>query len=248
MESWKKALVLAAGATGVAGVLYYLLREEPDSKLLPADSRDDKAKRKFQPEEELANVQQILREIVESHEKMRTHMKALTQELLAKKLDFEQTYQRVKDVQPEDPLERNGLNMAEFDTLLGKYQHDVQVKEDIGKIMGMPTNPSSEPAKASVPARKVIDVHSFMLEELEKLVQHVGIMPDKVSYDMKTVTLAAQAIVGAKVEEKFSLTSEDIERAVIEHHTSLATDQEFAAVNMKMQQAMAFLMGGPVRS
>ena len=43
---------------------------------------------------------------------------------------------------------------------------------------------------------------------------------DRESYDPKTVTLTAQSLVGAKVEERFGLTSEDIEHAVMRHHVA----------------------------
>ncbi|CAE8738445.1 unnamed protein product [Polarella glacialis] len=184
-------------------------------------------------------VQQILSEIVESQEKMKTHMKDLTRELLSKQLDFEQTYIRVREVQPDDPLERCGLSMSDFDMLLSKYQHDPKVKEGIARIMGVPTNATASAAQEkaqTVPARRVIEVHAFMLEELEKLVQHFATIKNKDAYDMKTVTLAAQAVVGAKVEEKFGLTSEDIERAVIQHHSTLATDQD----TLPLDQRAAF--------
>ena len=51
-------------------------------------------------------------------------------------------------------------------------------------------------------------------------------MPNKNDLDIKTVTIAAQAIVGAKIEKKFDLTSEDIESAVMMLHTMLAADQD----------------------
>lgn len=245
MESWKKVLIYAGSAAGVGAVLYYLLREEPEVKRIPSDEDSKDKKTKLRVDDVTKEqVHQILNEIVDSQEKMRTHMKSLTRELLAKPLTFEQTYQRVQEVQPEDPLERYGLSMMDFDQLLNKHQHDPQVREGIVRIMGVPDPTSSQPEKGStVPARTVVDVHAFMLEELEKVVRHFNTIKHQGNFDMKTVTLAAQAVVGAKVEEKFSLTSEDIERAVINHHTSLATDQEFAQINMKMQQTMAQLMG-----
>lgn len=239
MEGWTKALLVAAGAAGVAGVLYYLLREEPEAKFVPQEDKEKKVRVEDVTKEQ---VRQILSEIVEQQEKMKAHMKKLTRELLDKRMEFEQTYQRVKEVQPEDPLEKYGLSMMDFDQLLNKHQADPQVREGIARIMGVPD--SAGPAQGStVPAKRVIEVHAFMLEELEKLLSHFNTIKNKASYDMKTVTLAAQAVVGAKVEEKFNLTSEDIERAVIKHHTTLATDQEFASVNMKMQHTMALLMG-----
>lgn len=239
MEGWTKALLVAAGAAGVAGVLYYLLREEPEAKFVPQEDKEKKVRVEDVTKEQ---VRQILSEIVEQQEKMKAHMKKLTRELLDKRMAFDQTYERVKAVQPEDPLEKYGLSMMDFDQLLNKHQTDPQVREGIARIMGVPDN--AGPAQGStVPAKRVIEVHAFMLEELEKLLGHFNTIKEKGTYDMKTVTLAAQAVVGAKVEEKFHLTSEDIERAVIKHHTTLATDQEFASVNMKMQHTMALLMG-----
>lgn len=60
---------------------------------------------------------------------------------------------------------------------------------------------------------------------------------------MKVVTIAAQAYVGARVQEKFDLSSEDIESAVLIHHQALASDSEFACVNMQIQATMNQLMG-----
>merc|ERR1712224_49674 len=170
--------------------------------------------------------------------------KELTKELLQIGLSFEQTYQRVKAVQPEDPLEKHGLSMMDFDQLLDKYQSDPHVREAIGKIMGAPSPNSHQSSKVqTITVKKIIDVHNFMLEELDNLVKHFQTVSDHKSYDMKTVTIAAQALVGAKVEEKFGYSSEDIEGAVLTHHASLATNQEFANINISMQNTMSKLMG-----
>lgn len=239
MENWQKGVLMAAGAAGVAGVLYYLLREETEAKQLPAED-SGKERTVSADEDDLTFVQTLLGEIVESQEKMKTHMKELTRELLTKKLDFEQTYERVQRVQPDDPLERRGVAMSTFDQLLSKHQSNEKVREGIARIMGQPPMQSGGGApKAS--AQKVIEVHRFMLEELQKVVTHFKSVRDKV-FEVKTVTLAAQAVVGAKVEERFGLTSDDIESAVILHHEVLAQDKEFESLNLKMQQAMAELM------
>eukprot|EP00933_Yihiella_yeosuensis_P035897 TRINITY_DN29551_c0_g3_i1.p1 TRINITY_DN29551_c0_g3~~TRINITY_DN29551_c0_g3_i1.p1 ORF type:complete len:254 (+),score=64.43 TRINITY_DN29551_c0_g3_i1:115-876(+) len=245
MEPWKKAVALAAGAVGVAGVLYYLLSEDGSDEDKKSLATAGEGKKIRVEESSIEQVQQILDEIVNTQEVMRGHMKDLTKELLSKKLDFDQTYQRVKDVQPDEVLEKYNLSMTEFDALLSKYQHDPKVKEGIARFMGAQPAGSSQSA-VKVNHKQIIDVHAFMLEELEKLVKHFSTIKDKASYDMKTVTLTAQAIVAGKVEEKFGLTSEDIERGVVDHHNTLATDLEFATVNMKMQQAMHQLMGSPM--
>mmetsp|Transcript_96685 Transcript_96685/g.134168 ORF Transcript_96685/g.134168 Transcript_96685/m.134168 type:complete len:249 (+) Transcript_96685:87-833(+) len=244
MEGWKKLLLAAAGAAGASCVLYYLLREEADKQVADADGEEkEKKEKKLTPEGELAQVQQILSEIVSSQEQMLGHMKNLTRELMTEKLSFDQTYKRLKQVQPDDPLERYGLTFQQFDALLGKHQNDPKVKEGIHHIMGMPVKTDSPAEAPVVSADKVIEVHKYMLEEVEKLVQQFKSLKSQATYDSKTVTLTAQAMVGAKVEEKFDLTSEDIERAVVRYHEELATNKEFASVNMQMQKAMSYLMG-----
>jgi hypothetical protein len=248
MEGWKKALLWVGGAAGVAAVLYYLLREEPEGQAGEAGSAvaegDDK---KVAKAEDVSKEQvlQILNEMVSSQERMRTHMKELTKTLIEKDVKFEETYEKVRSVQPDDPLERHGLSMGDFDQLLSKHQTDPQVMEGISRIMGM-ADPGSRPGGSVKTAdeTKVIEVHAFMLQELEGLVrQFKGMKDGRPSWDMKAVTLAAQAVVGAKVEKKFGLTSEEIESAVMKNHTTLATNQEFATINTRMQQTMAGLMG-----
>merc|ERR1712190_319130 len=168
----------------------------------------------------------------------------LTKELLSKSLTFEQTYARVKEVQTADPLEKYGLSMTEFDELLDKHQSDPNVREAITKIMGSPSPGSSASEKIqAITVKQVIDVHKFMLEELDALVTTFQNSANKDSYDTKTVTITAQAIVGSKIEQKFSITSEDIEGAVLMYHSTLATDQEFAQINIKIQHTMGKLMG-----
>merc|ERR1719160_1362780 len=131
--------------------------------------------------------------------------------------------------------------MMDFDKLLDKFQSDPKVRKAIAQIMGTP-NPDRV---REISVKTVIDVHTFMLEELEKMLKYFNGIKDQSSYDMKTVTIAAQALVGAKVEERFSITSEDIENAVLMHHTQLATDKEFANINIKIQNTMGKLMGSP---
>lgn len=247
-ESWTKYLV-AAGATAAAGaVLYCLLKAEAEDKRKPVLAQEGKeAQSSAKPKVEdisKETVQKILQEIIKSQDQMKLHMKDLTKTLLKSQISFEQTYKQVKEVQPEDPLEKYGLSMMEFDQILDKYQSDPMVRELIAKIMGAPdpNNTSSETVQ-EISVKRIIEVHKFMLEELEKLVKTFHSTQNKDNLDMKTVTIAAQAIVGAKIEQQFGITSEDIESAVLLYHTMLATDQDFANINFKIQSAMGELMG-----
>ncbi|CAJ1392314.1 unnamed protein product [Effrenium voratum] len=233
MEGWKKALLAATGAAGAGCVLWYLLQEDHEKSRAEGDEKGS----------ELAKVQQILSEIVTSQSKMLAHMKSLTQELRSQKLDFDETYRKLKAVQPDDPVERYGLSFQEFDAMLAKHHDDPKVMEGIHQIMGLQKPHSSEKAESVTPD-KIVEVHKYMLEEVQVLVKDFRETKTQSNYDSKTVTLTAQAMVGAKVEDKYGLSSEDIEHAVVLHHEALANNKDFAHVNMQMQKAMSFLMGG----
>merc|ERR1712146_642634 len=98
-------------------------------------------------------------------------------------------------------------------------------------------------AAKDVDVQTLVKVHYAMLEELEAITGRFMQDPsNKASHDMKTVTLAAQAVVGAKIEERYGLTSEDIEQSVMKHHPELATNREFASINVRMQTCMQKLL------
>jgi hypothetical protein len=244
---WKKILIAGIGAAGAAAILYYLMKEEPKKKSQAQESKDAPAAGKSKVEElSKENVQQILKEIIESQEQMKKYMKDLTKELRTKNMSFDETYDRVRKVQPSDPLEKHQLTMMEFDQLLDKYQSDPMVREAIAKIMGTPNASTQASEKVQgITVKMIIEVHNFMLKELEDLVEKYQGMQKNRELDSKTVTIVAQAIIGAKMETKFDITSEDIESAVLMYHTMLATDQEFANINLKIQHTMGKLMGTP---
>lgn len=250
-QNWQKLLIAAGGTVGVCAVLYYLLKEEKKERQIIGEDGSDKKKdrgAKMGSVDEISKeqVRQILQEIIKSQDQMKGYMKDLTQELLTKNFSFEQTYARVREVQPQDPLEKYNLSMMEFDQLLDKHQSDPNVRDAIAKIMGAPEPGAQRNDKVqSITVKQIIDVHVFMLAELENVVKYFTNLSNKESYDMKTVTIAAQAMVGSKIEEKFNITSEDIESAVLTYHTMLATNQEFAQVNVSIQHTMGKLMGTP---
>jgi len=249
MADNQKMILAGLGAAGVAAVIYCLTKDDSKSKKtsLAAESKGAPAGGKSKVEDiSKETVSTILKEIIDSQEKMKSYMKDLTKELKTKKMDFQQTYDRVREVQPNDPLEKYGLSMMEFDQLLDKYQSDPMVREAIAKIMGAPNPANTQSAKVQeITVKQIIAVHKFMLEELEELVSvYQGLQKSK-DLDMKTVTIVAQAMVGAKMEEKFNIASEDLESAVLVYHTMLATDQEFATINLKIQHTMGKLMGSP---
>lgn len=247
---WKKLLLAAGGAAGVAAVVYYLLKDQEARAQgqRPNVVGEKKRRPRLLPLEDFTKeqVQKILRDIIASQDKMKVYMKDLSKVLGSETLSFEDIYQRVQAVQPPDPLDEHGLSMNDFDLLLDRHQHDPSVRELIAKIMGAPSPTSTvSPNVQAITVKQVIEVHSFMLQELQNLNTEFHSKPNKESFDIKTVTIAAQAIVSAKIEHKYGINSEEMESAVLLYHTTLATDHAFAEVNIKIQQTMAKLMGTP---
>lgn len=250
MADSQKMVLAGIGAASVAAVIFCLTKDDGKKKpSLAAQSKDLPAGGKSKVEDITKDtVSQILKEIIDSQEKMKTYMKSLTKELKTKQMDFQQTYDRVREVQPNDPLEKYGLSMMEFDQLLDKFQSDPAVREAIAKIMGAPNPANTQSTRVQeITVKKIIEVHKFMLEELTNLVEVYQGLQKTADLDMKTVTIVAQAMVGAKMEEKFNIASEDLESAVLMYHTMLATDQEFANINLKIQHTMGQLMGNPLQ-
>merc|ERR1719281_766401 len=111
-------------------LLWYLLRDES-----PADTRERLAaskpseRQKSVGEMDKQDVLRILQEIVESQSDMSALMKEVTEVVLKEELSFQQVYARVKERQPQDPLEKRGLSIQDFDTLLDTHQKDDDVKE-----------------------------------------------------------------------------------------------------------------------
>merc|ERR1712014_81821 len=195
---------------GAGAILYYVLREEKkDSKSTGTRDIAKKANTAIKVSlDEITKEQvlEILQEILHSQENMKMYMKDITQELLTKNLSFEETYAKIKQVQPADPLEKYGLSMMEFDQLLDKHQTDPNVRDAIAKIMS-PPNPGGNTSEKvqNITVKQIIDAHKYMLEELDKVVEHFQKSPKKDSFDAKTVTIVAQAMVGSRIENKFHI-------------------------------------------
>jgi len=170
-------------------------------------------------------------------------MKQLTQELIKNQLTLDQTYDRIKVSQPVDPLERYGISMSDFDLLLERHQQDQRVIDAINRIMGSPSNMLINQKIQTISRKTIVQIHEFMLAELKKLVEEVQKHPDRSSLDARTLTMAAQVFIGAKVESKFGLTSDEVESAVLFNHGVLSSDPEFARINVQMQATMSQLMG-----
>jgi hypothetical protein len=187
-------------------------------------------------------VLSILEEILRSQERMSLFKQSLTQELSSADLAFETIYERVRGAHPNDPLEKHGLSMAEFEQLLDKCQEDSSIQEAVKRIRGAPS--VSDKAR-SITIETLIEVHNFLVKQLDNLVeQQKDIILHKENYDMKIVAIAAQIIGGAKIQEKFGISSEEIDAAISIHRRALGGNKEFATANRRIGQIMSGILQG----
>ncbi|CDJ64075.1 hypothetical protein, conserved [Eimeria necatrix] len=218
-----------AAATGVA--LYYLLRDDGSGR----KEKESEVRKLSRNDATKEQVLMVLRDILSTQEKMKGLMKKFTQKFFEEECTFEEACAMVAKQHPEDPLGRYGLTMATFDGLLDKFQQDPEVKEAVLSIMGSASTPNPTPAAYQISTDHLIKVHEFMRDELQSLAAEAGSWPKA---DIKVITLAAQAYVGAKVQKKFGLTGEDIEGAVLLNHKDLSANANFTLVNMAIQKTM----------
>lgn len=250
--NWKQAAIIAGGTAAAGVLLYYLLRSEEKTNEDNYDNADrqniirEKIKKKRFNINDVTKeeVLLVLKDILRSQEKMKFFMKDITNEIAKNNFSFEETYKLVKEIQPEDPLEEYGISVNDFDNFLDKYQFDPSIKEAIGKIMGGPNMQQTDISKLkNISKDTVIEVHEYMLNTLRELIGNLKKHPNRDKYDIKIATIAIQAIVGAKVEDKFKLSCDDVENAVLSLQHLLLADDRFTQINIRMQGAMSELMG-----
>jgi len=240
-NDWNRLAVVVGGAAAAGMLLWYLLRDEsPSEKRLAASKPSERQKSVGEMDKQ--DVLRILQEIVESQSDMSALMKEVTEVVLKEELSFQQVYARVKERQPQDPLEKRGLSIQDFDTLLDTHQNDDDVKAKIGEIMTAGNVKPPSNAKP-VPVSEIIAVHEFMCNELKELVAEYKQWDNKDAYEKKTLTIAAQAMVASRVQKSYAYTSEQIEACVLANHNALSTDARFTALSVQMQQTMGLLLG-----
>jgi hypothetical protein len=233
-----KVAAIAGFAITFAGAAYYLSQRSISS----IGSRGGKRKVDQITKEQ---VIQIIDEIASAQNKMKGITQTAIAEVIGKNMNFEQTYDYCLKIQPTDPLQKYGLTTGDFDLLLDREQHDHRVRERLAKIMGMQES-TDELANASGRTRKTLDVkelvtiHEFMLEELKTVSVEVDTKLKRgTGVDMRALAVAAQVLVGAKVQQKFGVDTDDIEGSIMKSHDALSKDAKFGSVNEEIQRLMA---------
>lgn len=253
LSTLSKVAVTVSVAAISAGVIYYLFRKEETPAVASAGSAADKEEitpSSSQPvriDAKKVTADQLLsimNMIVESQNSMKSVMKKVTDDIEKENLTFAQVFDRVKTLQPNDPMEQTGLTMTEFDELLEKYQEDPRVLDAISKIMTPSEDDMANDDGKTIPVKELVAIHQYMLEELQKISTEIKKAKNsKMAADSRTLTVTAQVLVGAKVEQKFKVASQAIERSVMIQQAQLASNHQFATVSMKMNEVMGELMG-----
>lgn len=243
---WQKALLMAGGAAGIAAVLYYLLKDDPEAERqlgLGAEG-GEKAPGGAAKGDSKAEVLEILQDMVASQEVMKSRQKVLAKELSESPISVKELYDRVKEGQPNDPLEQRGLSMADLDRMLQAHHTDPGVMAAMQRLMGGPdpTKGGLSEAAKGITTEKITEIHHFMLEELQKFVNDFKRLGNLKAYDVKTATMASQAMLDAKITAKFGIASEDMEQSIMLNQQKLAQNESFVTAHMRIQQTMEQFM------
>jgi hypothetical protein len=138
-------------------------------------------------------------------------------------------------------LEKRGLSTHDLDAMLHTHQNDEESTRLITEIM---TAGTVKPcASTPVPIADIIEVHEFMCKELQQTVEDYKKLENKGSYEEKTLTIAAQAIVASRVQKTYNYTLEQIEACVLANDEKLSQDAKFTALTVQIQQTMGQLIG-----
>mmetsp|Transcript_11395 Transcript_11395/g.21537 ORF Transcript_11395/g.21537 Transcript_11395/m.21537 type:complete len:248 (+) Transcript_11395:79-822(+) len=229
-----KYLLIAAGGAVAIGLIALNARSAKPSK--SAASSTGKAGSLDSKE----GVLQALQDMKSQQEQLREQLKTLAAEVQSKSLSLSQVCSRCAEMQVADPLEKYSVSTVEFNKTLAQYEEDAAVQEAIAALMGAPPGGAAAvtEAAASLTPKKLLEIHNFMLAEYQKLAS-----AEKASKDVKILSFAAQAYVAGKTEAQFKIGSKDIEDALLTHQGALTSNSEFAAVNIKLQQTIAKMMG-----
>jgi hypothetical protein len=251
MESWQKLLAAAAGATGVAALLYFLLQEdEEDANAEATEAQSGVSLAGSAPggkssglgKEELI---EILKEMVESQQGTTFRLKSVSKEMSeGEDLDFDKVYEMVKVADSVDPLQARGLTMNDLEEPLQRSQNDPQVMQAMQALMtgGQETMPAPGGAAKDISVEKITEINNFLLEELDNFMKRHAALPDKSKYAMKTVMIMVQATLDSKVMKKFGYEASDIQAATVASQHLLAKNEAFLQSHMSMQHKMESFM------
>ncbi|KAH0476817.1 MAG: uncharacterized protein KVP18_000308 [Porospora cf. gigantea A] len=176
-----------------------------------------------------ADLLTILKAIKKTQQDNRKALQALTTELAASGAGLEEACARVSQLPDKDPLTAYGLTVNEFDLLLEKFQRDREVNAQVDSLMESPAAPTTNP----VDPAKIVEIHQFMLNELQTLPKTCP------GHSHKTLALASQAVATARAQIKFGVPNELLDASTQHHFDTLTKDEAFNEVMMRIQMCIS---------
>lgn len=145
---------------------------------------------------------------------------------------------------PREPLEDYGLTEAAFQKHLQTYQEDEEVMACADKLLH-PNGKGNSKDAAGITVDKVIEIHQFMVLEMQKVLQEFLSLPQEVrrSFTGKGCETTAELLVSIAVEQQIGLRCEDVEQAVVMYEEVLGGCPEFARCTEQLAQMMQHLIG-----
>ncbi|GFE53386.1 apicomplexa specific secreted signal peptide [Babesia ovis] len=247
--NYTKALVLTGAAAAAAWFVYYLLQDdgqEDEYDLYKKDySTSDTTSASSVVEKMTRNdVLDLLAKIAASQEKAKTLLQKLVKEIIGNGFNesMEDLYNRVvKDV-PVDPLKARGLTLFDLDYLVERYQNDPAVRAHIMTMINLPMAEEQDDERDIAPD-EIVSVYEFMLKELQELQNNQQPLTSQPNLNTNAASIAVQAIIAAKVQNKFGYTSVQIDRAITKHQGELGMNTKFARFAMQIQSEMTEITG-----
>eukprot|EP01054_Gregarina_sp_Poly1_P007596 Gregarina_sp_Poly_1__7595@NODE_425_length_8620_cov_281_527534_g346_i0_p4_GENE_NODE_425_length_8620_cov_281_527534_g346_i0NODE_425_length_8620_cov_281_527534_g346_i0_p4_ORF_typecomplete_len306_score48_80DUF4168/PF13767_6/11DUF4168/PF13767_6/3_8DUF4168/PF13767_6/3_6e02DUF1160/PF06648_11/0_17DUF1160/PF06648_11/4_9e02PgaD/PF13994_6/0_11PAP_PilO/PF06864_12/0_19PAP_PilO/PF06864_12/6_5e02Hormone_1/PF00103_20/58Hormone_1/PF00103_20/5CHASE6_C/PF17150_4/4_2CHASE6_C/PF17150_4/2e02_NODE_425_length_8620_cov_ len=190
-------------------------------------------------------VLQLLREIVKVQRELSATMQDVIQRITTDNLSPDATYELVAQQQPIDPLEKNGLSIADFDSLLDRFAQDEEVHAAIVEVVQGPDQSGAAPSLKSdnqaLTVDRIVEINLTMLDKFKSVIEHfkerMKTNPEK--YNPRTVSITAQAVVGAHVQREFNVTADDVEKGMLVYQLELSMRQDFLQANDEIQKIMA---------
>lgn len=249
--SWLKTFAATGVVAAAACLVYYAFKDDED--VADQGEEEDLYKKEDGSHSGLSSSKvdrmtrqdclELLSKIIISQEQTKKLMSGLVSGLLDGTCEetLEAVYELTKPDLPPDPLEAKGLSLFDLDYLVDRFQNDSTVRETIMKIMNMPLTDDLDDVELS--CDEILEIHEFMLSELETMVAYYRTMPDRELFDKKSLTVAMQALISAKVQRRYGISHGKIDRAVIRNHSELTMNNKFSRLTMQMQTQMAEITG-----
>merc|ERR1719330_961680 len=92
---------------------------------------------------------------------------------------------------------------------------------------------------------RIIEIHRFMVEEMQRILQEFSSLPAEVRHGMnaKGCETTAELLVSVAVEQQLGVHCEDVERAVARHAEDLQEQRAFVSCTEQLASLMQRLVG-----